>query len=88
MEFMFMGLFILAEIVLTVLTFIRFKEKSDWLKNRMLVRIIETVLLTAIVLMPFTYMKWRFFAAMAVLIIRLLIAGIVCIVFVIFMFYR
>lgn len=77
MEFMFMGLFILAEIVLTVLTFIRFKEKSDWLKNRMLVRIIETVLLTAIVLMPFTYMKWRFLAAMAVLIIRLLIAGIV-----------
>ncbi len=72
----FLVLFIIAEIILTVLTFTRFGEKAQWLKNRVIVTAAETALLLAIILLPTTHMKWRFAAALTVLIIRLLIEGI------------
>ncbi|MBQ6152318.1 MAG: hypothetical protein IJJ15_01020 [Ruminococcus sp.] len=73
----FLILFLLAEIALVVLTLTKFKEKTAWMKNRMIIRVIETVLLLGMILIPTTHMKWRFIAALIVLAVRMLIAVIV-----------
>ena len=76
MGLFFLIVFIPAEITLVVLTFTKFTEKVKWLKNRAIVRAAELVLLLGIILVPTTHMKWRFFIALAVIVIRFLIAGI------------
>ena len=80
MSTVFFILFTLAEITLVVLTFTGFSEKTAWLKNRTLIRTIETFLLFVMVLVPATHMKWRYAAALTVLFIRLLISCIAWIV--------
>ena len=70
-------IFLLAEIALIVLTFTKFGQKTSWLKNRTITSLTEGVILLAIILLPTTYLKWRFLAAMLVLVIRIAIAGIV-----------
>ena len=77
MGIVFLIIFTLAEIALVVLTFTKFREKAKWMRNRAAIRAAETVLLLGIVLVPAVHMKWRFFLALGVLVIRLLIAGIV-----------
>ena len=77
MGILFLILFTLAEIALVVLTFTKFREKSAWRKNRVIVRVIEVSLLLGIVLLPFTHMKWRFLFALIVVFIRLLLSLIV-----------
>lgn len=77
MGILFLILFTLAEIALVVLTFTKFREKSAWRKNRMIVRVIEAALLLGIVLLPFTHMKWRFLFALVIVFIRLLLSLIV-----------
>ncbi len=77
MGIMFLTVFTLAEIALVVLTLTKFREKIAWRKNRVIIRAAEAVLLLGIVLIPVTNMKWRFFFALIVLAVRLLIAGIV-----------
>lgn len=68
---------VIAEIALIALTFTKFTEKAAWLKNRLLTTLCETVLLAAIAALPTTNMKWRFAAAIIILVIRLIIEGIV-----------
>ncbi len=77
MGIVFLIIFTLAEIALVVLTFTKFREKTKWMQNRAVIRAAETLLLLGIVSVPAVHMKWRFFLALGVLIIRLLIAGIV-----------
>ncbi len=74
MGILFLVLFTTAEIALVVLTFTKFREKAAWRKNRMIIRAAETILLLGIILIPSTNMKWRFFGALFVLAVRLLIA--------------
>ena len=80
MGIVFFILFTLAEIALVVLTFTKFREKASWRKNRAIIRAAEVVLLLGMVLVPTTNLKWRFFGALIVLAVRLLIAGIVWLV--------
>ena len=74
MGLLFLFLFAIAEIALVVLTATKFAETAKWLTNRWIIRAAETVLLLGMVLLPTTHMKWRFFATLLVLGIRLLIA--------------
>ena len=80
MGLVFLIVFTLAEIALVVLTFTKFREKAAWRKNRAVIRAAEAVLMLGIVLVPAVHMKWRFFGALFVLAVRLLIAGIVWLV--------
>ncbi len=73
----FLILFAMAEITLVALTFTKFSEKSAWLKNRVIVRTAETVLLLGMILLPTVNMKWRFFGALIVIAVRLIFAGII-----------
>lgn len=75
MGMIFLILFVAAEIALVVLTLTKYGEKTQWLKNRLLIRGIETVLILAIVLVPTTHMKWRFLGAVLIVVIRLIIAA-------------
>ncbi len=76
MSMAFFIIFIVIEIVQVVLTFTKAREKAAWLKTRAIVRLIEALTLLCIIVVPSTHMKWRFAVCMAVLIIRLLVAGI------------
>ena len=80
MGLVFLIVFTLAEIALVVLTFTKFREKAAWRKNRAVIRAAEAVLMLGIILVPAVHMKWRFFGALFVLAVRLLIAGIVWLV--------
>ena len=64
------------EIVLLVLTFAKSRSRTQWLRNRTIVRAIEFLLLLGIVLLPTTHMKWRYTGALILLGILLVIAGI------------
>lgn len=66
----------IAEITLVVLTFTKFKEKSSWRKNKVIIRLAETVLVTAMILLPGVHMKWRFFGVLSVVAVRFIFAGI------------
>lgn len=76
MGIIFLVLFSLAEITLVVLTFTKFTEKVEWLKNRTIIRAAELFVLFVITLIPTVNMKWRFFFALAILALRLLSAGV------------
>lgn len=76
MGLVFLCLFVLAEVAIVVLTFTKCSEMSKFLKNRALVTATEFILLTLMVLLPTTYMKWRFACALAVLFVRAMIAGV------------
>ncbi len=76
MGLVFLCLFVLAEVALVGLTLTKCSEKSTFLKNRGLVTATEFMLLLLIVLLPTTYMKWRFACALAVLFVRFVLAGI------------
>lgn len=76
----FLILFALAEIALVVLTFTKFREKAAWRKSRAIIRAAEAALLLGIVLVPAVHMKWRFFAAAAVLTVRFLFDGVMWLV--------
>ena len=76
MGILFLILFVLAETALVVLTFTKFTEKVKWLKNRLIIRAAETVLLLGMILVPSTHLKWRFFGAVIILVVRLIISGI------------
>ena len=76
MGLLFLTLFVIAEVVLVVLTFTKFNEKAKCLRNRAIVTGTELILLLGIILLPTTYMKWRFFCALFVLFIRFAIEGI------------
>lgn len=76
MGILFMVLFTLAEVTLVILTFTIFSEKATWLRNRTIVRAVETALLPGIILLPTTTMKRRFLFALGIMVIRLIAAGI------------
>lgn len=76
MGIVFLVLFTLAEIALVVLTFVKFRSRPHWRKNRLIFRGAEAALLLGIVLLPTTYLKWRFFAALAALLIMTVFAAI------------
>ena len=80
MGIIFFILFTLAEIALVVLTFTKFREEVAWRRNRAIIRTAEVGLLLGMILIPTVNMKWRFFGALIVLAVRLLIAGIVWLV--------
>ena len=70
MGLLFLVLFVLSEIALVVLSFTKWSEKSKFLKNRVLVTVSELLILLLIVVLPTTYMKWRFVCALVVLAVR------------------
>ena len=76
----FLVLFAIAEITLVVLTFTKFGEKAAWLKNRVIIRAVETVLLLGMILLPAVHMKWRFFFTLLVVAVRFIFAGIMWII--------
>ena len=71
MTFAFFIILVIAEIALIVLTFTRFGEKAEWLKNRTLTTAIEAAILLAVILLPTTHLKWRFACALVILAVRL-----------------
>lgn len=76
MGLLFLILFAVLEIALVVLTFTKWSEKSMFLRNRAVVTATEFVLLLLMVVLPTTYMKWRFAMALGVLAARLVFSGI------------
>lgn len=76
MGIIYLVIFALAEIPLVVLTFTKFQEKAAWRKNKVIIRAAETVLLLGIILLPTVYLKWRFFAALCIIAVRFIFAGI------------
>lgn len=72
----FFILFAIAEIALVALTITRYGEKVQWLRNRLIARTVETVLLLGIIVTPTTHMKWRFLTAILIVVIRLIIAAV------------
>lgn len=76
MGFLFLILFVILEIGLVVLTFTKWIEKSKFLRNRAMVTACEFLILILMVVLPTTYMKWRFAVALAVLCVRFVFAGI------------
>ena len=76
MGIVYLALFALAEILLVVLTFTKFQEKTSWRKNKVIIRAAETVILLGIILLPTVYLKWRFFAAFGLVTVRFIFAGI------------
>ena len=70
MGLLFLVLFVLSEIALVVLSFTKWSEKSKFLKNRVLVIVSELLILLLVVVLPTTYMKWRFVCALVVLTVR------------------
>lgn len=76
-----MGLIILIlfagmEIALMVLTCTKWREKSKFLRNRALVTATEFLFLLLLVLLPTTYMKWRFVGAFVFTFLRFAIAAV------------
>ena len=80
MGMVYLGLFALAEILLVILTFTKFQEKAAWRKNKMIIRAAETVILLGIIILPTVYLKWRFFAALGLVAVRFIFAGIMWLV--------
>ncbi len=76
MGLLFLVLFAVLEIVLVVLSFTKWSEKSMLLRNRAVVTATEFVLLLLMVVLPTTYMKWRFAMALGVLAVRFVFSGI------------
>lgn len=76
MGLLFLILFVVLEITLVVLTFTKWSEKSKFLRNRVAVIATEFLLLLLMVVLPTTYMKWRFAMALGVLVVRFVFAGI------------
>lgn len=75
MTIFYVILFVLIETALLVLTLKKQREKAMWLRNRAFARAIEFVLLLGVVLLPFTYLKWRFTGTLILLGVLLLVAG-------------
>ncbi len=63
------------EIALVVLTLTKQRESGKWLRNRLLTRAVEMGLVLAVILLPFTNFKWRFYGALITLAVLLLIVG-------------
>lgn len=76
MGLLFLILFAVMEIALMVFTFTKWREKSKFIQNRAIVTALEFLILLLMVLLPITYMKWRFAAALMILGVRFLISGI------------
>ena len=71
-----MGLFVLfiftiTEIALAALTLIKWPAKADFRRNRLLATAAEFLLLALIMVLPTTYLKWRFAVAVGLAGIRL-----------------
>lgn len=76
MGLLFLVLFAVLEIALVVLSFTKWNEKSKFLRNRAVVTVTEFVLLLLMVVLPTTYMKWRFAMALGGLVVRFVFSGI------------
>ena len=76
MSTVFFIFFIVIELAQVVLAFTKAREKAAWLRTRAVVRLVETLTLLGVIVIPSTHMKWRFAVCMVILIIRLLVAGI------------
>ena len=69
-------LFVIAEIVLLVITFREQKEKEQWLKNRVLTRVSEIVIFLVALLLPQVAWDFRFKLCFFLLVIRVATAAI------------
>ena len=76
MGLLFLILFVVLEVALVVLTLTKWNEKSKFLRNRAVVTAFEFLLLLLMVVLPITYMKWRFAMALGVLVVRFVLSGI------------
>lgn len=77
MGLLFLILFVVMELVLVVFSFTKWREKLKFLQNRALVTALEFLILLLMVLLPTTYMKWRFIGALIVVGVRFVISGII-----------
>ena len=76
MGLLFLILFAVLEISLVVLTFTKWREKSKFLRNRAMVTACEFMILILMLVLPTTFMKWRFAMALGVLVVRFVFSGI------------
>lgn len=76
MELFILTLFVAAEAALAILSCAKWRERSKFLRNSALLAGAELLTLLLFVLLPTTYLKWRFACALAALGIRFLFAGI------------
>lgn len=67
-------LFVIVEIALLVITFVRQKEKKQWLRNRVIARTGEIVIFLLLLLTPQVAWNFRFKMCFALLIIRVVTA--------------
>ena len=74
MEFVLFGLFVVAEMALLVITFTKQIEKAQWLRNRVLMRMGETVFFLLALLLPQVSWDFRFQMCFFVLLIRVAVA--------------
>lgn len=77
MEVILLGIFVVMEIALLVITFTKQQEKSQWYQNRTLIRGGEVILFLLALLLPQITWDFRFKMCFWVLIIRLFTAGII-----------
>ena len=77
MGLLFLILFVVMELVLVVFSFTKWREKLKFLQNRASVTALEFLILLLMVLLPTTYMKWRFIGALIVVGVRFVISGII-----------
>ena len=76
-EVILLGIFVVMEIALLVITFTKQQEKSQWYQNRTLIRGGEVILFLLALLLPQITWDFRFKMCFWVLIIRLFTAGII-----------
>lgn len=74
MGFVLLGLFVVVELVLLVVTFTKQKEKVQWLQNRVIARAGEVVLFLLVLLLPQAAWDFRFKMCFLVLAIRIVTA--------------
>lgn len=74
MGFVLLGLFIVVELVLLVVTFTKQKEKVQWLQNRVIARGGEVVLFLLVLLLPQAAWDFRFKMCFVILAIRIVTA--------------
>ena len=74
MGFVLLGLFVIVEIALLIVTFVKQKEKVQWIRNRVVARVGEMVLFAFTLLLPGVAWDLRFKMCFGVLLIRVVIA--------------
>lgn len=80
MGFVLLGLFVIVEMALLVVTFVKQKEKVQWLRSRVIASTGEILIFLVALLLPWCAWDFRFKICFAILLIRVVIALVVYVV--------